>query len=103
MINKIFNEINSNTNNFLNLFNFWSKLFLKRLFPILPAFILITGCVKQQGSDRMRKELANIYEEGLENPSQYLHMNRSRPAGENPDKFADFWGEFDGQSLTTEP
>ena len=76
MINKIFNEINSNTNNFLNLFNFWSKLFLKRLFPILPAFILITGCVKQQGSDRMRKELANIYEEGLENPSQYLHMNR---------------------------
>ena len=73
MINKICKEINSGTNNFLN---FRSKLFLKTLFTLFTAFILFTGCIKQQGSDRMRKELANIYEQGLENPSQYFHMNR---------------------------
>jgi hypothetical protein len=26
--------------------------------------------------------------------------NRTRPEGENPEKLADFWGEFDGQSLS---
>ena len=76
MAYKICIEINSFKNNVLKLLNCWPKLFLKISFAILSALLLLSGCSKQQGSDRMRKELANIYEEGLENPSQYLHMNR---------------------------
>ena len=57
---------------------FLPKISLKISFVILPALLLLSGCGKEQGSDRMRKELANIYAQGLENPKQYFHMNRKR-------------------------
>ncbi len=38
----------------------------------------------------------------LDGDTSNYWYNRSRPVGENPDKFADFWGEFDGQSLSSE-
>jgi hypothetical protein len=57
---------------------FWPKISLKISFVILPTLLLLSGCSKEQGSDRMRKELANIYAQGLENPKQYFHMNRKR-------------------------
>lgn len=76
MVNKICIEINFVKNKLLKLLNCWLKLFLKISFVILPVLLLLSGCSKQQGSDRMRKELANIYAQGLENPEQYIHMNR---------------------------
>ena len=76
MVYKICIEINSFKNKVLKLLNCCPKLFLKISFAILSALLLLSGCGKQQGSDRMRKELANIYAVGLENPEQYLHMNR---------------------------
>jgi hypothetical protein len=52
-----------------------------------------------EGFDVWKKTAVHCLEGDVSN----YWYNRSRPAGENPDKFADFWGEFDGQSLTTEP
>lgn len=80
---KKFNMMNKNSyviNYFgikiIKFFNFWSKLFLKILFATLTSTLLFLACSKQQGSNRMLEELANIYEQALENPNQYLHMNR---------------------------
>ncbi len=70
MVYKICIEINSFKNNVLKLLNCWPKLFLKISFAILSTLLFLSGCSKQQGSDRMRKELANIYAQGLENPAK---------------------------------
>ena len=52
-----------------------------------------------EGFDVWKKTAVHCLEGDVSN----YWYDRSRPVGENPDKFADFWGEFDGQSLTTEP
>ena len=57
---------------------FWTKIFFKISSVVLPALLILSSCSKEKGSDRMRKELANIYAQGLENPKQYFHMNRKR-------------------------
>ena len=76
MMNKNSYVINYFGIKIIKFFNFLSKLFLKILFATLTSTLLFLACSKQQGSNRMREELANIYEQALENPNQYLHMNR---------------------------
>ena len=49
-----------------------------------------------EGFDVWRKSAVHC----LDGDASDYWYNRSRPEGENPEKLADFWGEFDGQSLS---